>query len=66
MCPHIDEASKFITKILAVLTDPLPHNQNMDLRNIDAENTYGGHQNPLNVEGVHGSINMMSATNTVT
>ena len=33
---------------------------------MDAESTYGGHQNPLNAEGDHGCINMMSAANVVT
>ena len=30
LCPQIDEASRFIAQGLAVLTNPLPHNQNMN------------------------------------
>ena len=66
LCICIDEASKFIVEIPAVLTDPLPHNQNMASRNMNIGSNSGGHQNPLNAEGGHGCINMMFAANIVT
>ena len=48
-----------------MLTNPLPHNQNIASRNVETASNYGGHQNPLSTEGVHGCIEMMSATNVV-
>ena len=66
MCHCIDEASKFIALSPDVLIDPLPHNRNMDSTNMDAGNTFGGHQNPSNAEGGHDCINMMSTTNAMT
>ena len=30
LCPRIDEASRFLAQGLAVLTNPLPHNHNMN------------------------------------
>ena len=62
LCPRIDEASRFLTQVPTVLTNPLPHNQNMNSRTHDQ---YGGDQDPS--EGsVHGCINMVHATKVVT
>ena len=49
-----------------MLTDPLPHNQNMNLRNVDSGSGSGGHQSPPNAKGGHSCINMMSDENFVT
>ena len=35
LCPHIDEASRFLAQGPAVLTNPLPHNKNMNSRSHD-------------------------------
>ena len=35
LCPRIDEASRLLAQGPAVLTNPLPHNQNMNLRTHD-------------------------------
>ena len=35
LCPRIDEASRFLAQGPAVLTNPLPHNQNMNSRTHD-------------------------------
>ena len=55
LCPHIDESSRFIAQGPAVLTNPLPHNQNMNSRTHDQ---YGGDQDPPEASSGHGCINM--------
>ena len=49
-----------------MLTNPLPHNQNMNLRTHDPHSTSGGDQNPLETSTGHGCINMVHATKVVT
>ena len=60
--PCINEASIFLAQGPAVLTNPLPHNQNMNSRTHDHS---GGDQDPS--EGsVRGCINMVHAAKVVT
>ena len=49
-----------------MLTDPLPKNKNMNLRNVDSGSASGGNQTPSNTANGHGCINMMSIDNVVT
>ena len=62
LCPRIDEASRFLVQGPAVLTNPLPHNQNMNSRTHDQS---GGGQDSLEGSG-HDCINMVRATKVVT
>ena len=48
-----------------MLTNPLPHNQNMASRTMDTGSSYGGNQDPSTAKGGHDCINMMLATNVV-
>ena len=64
MHPNKD-ASRFIAQGLAVLTNPLPHNQNMNSRTHDPYSTSGGYQDPLEAITDHGCINMVCATKVV-
>ena len=66
LCPCMEDASRFIEQGPAVLTNPLPNNQNMNLRTIDPGCASGGTQNPLEAASGHGCINMMSAAKVVT
>ena len=43
----MDDALRFIAQGLAMLTNPLPHNQNMNSRTNDPHCALGGYQNPL-------------------
>ena len=49
-----------------MVTNPLPHNQNMASRNVDSGSASGGNQNLSNAEGGLSCIDMMSTTNVVT
>ena len=49
-----------------MLTNPLPHNQNMNSRTNDPHCASGGDQNPLEANIGHGCINMVCATKVVT
>ena len=57
---------KFIAQGPAVLTNPLPQNQNMNSRTVDLGGAYGGMPKPLDTASGHGCINMVNATNVVT
>ena len=59
LCLHMEDASKFIAQDLAVLTNPLPSNQNMNSRTIDSHCASGGDQNPLEDNTGHGCVNMV-------
>ena len=61
--PSDREALRFIAQGLVVLTNPLPHNQNMNLRTHDQS---GEDQNPLEACNGHGCINMVHAAKVVT
>ena len=65
-CPHMEDALRFIAQGLAMLTNPLPNNQNMNSRTIDPGFASGGNKNPSKDASVHGYINMMSAAKVVT
>ena len=56
LCPRIEEASRFIAKGIAVLTNPLPHYKNMNLRTHDQS---GGDEDPSEACSGHGCINMV-------
>ena len=60
--PRIVEASRFLAQGPAVLTNLLPHNQNMNSRTHDQ---FGGDQDPPEGSG-HGHINMVCAAKVVT
>ena len=62
----MEDALRFIAQGPAVLTNPLPHNQNMNLGTHDPHSTSGGDQNPLETNTSHGCINMMHATKVAT
>ena len=49
-----------------MLTNPLPHNQNMNLRTHDPHSASGGDQDPSEASTGHGCINMVRATKVVT
>ena len=60
LCPRMDEASKFIAQGPAVLTNPLPHNQNMNLKSHDQSSD----EDPAETSG-RGCINMVCAAKVV-
>ena len=62
----MEDASRFIAQGPAVLTNPLPHNQNMNSRTHDPHSTSGGDQDTLKANTGHGCINMVHATKVVT
>ena len=64
--PRMEDTSRFIEQGPAVLTNPLPHNQNMNSRTHDPHCASGGDQNPSKASTVHGCINMVHATKVVT
>ena len=66
LCPRMEYASRFIAQGPAVLTNPLPNNQNMNSRTIGSHCASGGDQNPLEANTGHGCINMVRATKFVT
>ena len=66
LCPYMEDASRFMAQGPAMLTNPLPHNQNMNLRTHDPHCASGGDQNPLEANTGHGCINMVHATKVVT
>ena len=49
-----------------MLTNPLPNNQNMNLRTIDLHCASGGDKNPPEANTSHGYVNMVHATKVVT
>ena len=49
-----------------MFTNPLPNNQNMNLRIVDPGFASSGTQNPLEVAPSHGCINMVKASKVVT
>ena len=59
LCPCMEDASRFLAQGLAVLTNPLPHNQNMNSRTHDQS---GGDQDPPEGSSGHGCRNMVVAT----
>ena len=48
-----------------MFTNPLPDNQNMNLRTMNPGCASSGTQHPLDVASGHGCINMVNATNVV-
>ena len=62
----MEDASRFIAQGRAMLTNPLPPNQNMNLRTNDPHFASGGDQNPPESNTGHGCINMVRATKVVT
>ena len=62
----MEDASRFIEQGLAVLTNILPNNQNMNLRTIDPHCASGGDQNSSEANSGHGFVNMVCATKFVT
>ena len=59
----MEDASRFIAQGPTMLTNPLPHNKNMNLRTHDQS---GGDQDPPEASSDHGCINMVHATKVVT
>ena len=66
LCPHIEDASKFIAQRLTMFTNPLLNNQNMNLRTMDPGYVSSGTQNPPDVASGHSCINMVKDTSVVT
>ena len=62
LCPRIEEASRFLAQGPAVLTNPLPHNQNINLKSHDQS----GDDHDLLEGSGHGCINMVRAAKVVT
>ena len=62
----MEDASRFIAQGPTVITNPLPHNQNMNSRTIDPHYASGGDQNLLEANTSHGCINMVNAIDVVT
>ena len=63
--PHMEDALRFMAQGPTVLTNPLPHNQNMNLRTNDPHCASGRDQNPPEANTGHGCINMVHATKVV-
>ena len=61
LCPRIDEASRFLAQGPVVLTNPLPHNQNMDLKSQEQSS-----ENDPPEASARGCINMVRAAKVVT
>ena len=66
LSPRMEDTSRFIAQGPAVLTNPLPHNKNLNSRTHDPHSASGGDQNPLETSTGHGCINMVHATKVVT
>ena len=66
LCPRMEDALRFIAQGPTVLTNPLPHNQNMNSRTHDPHCVSGGDQNPSESNTVHGCINMVRASKVMT
>ena len=49
-----------------MLTNPLPHNQNMNSRTHDPHSMLGGDKDPSEASTSHGCINMVRATKAMT
>ena len=62
----MEDASRFIAQGPAVLTNPLPKNQNMNSRTVDPGCVSGATQNPSKVTHGHSCINMVKASKVVT
>ena len=62
----MEDALRFIAQGPAVLTNPLPNNQNMNSRTIDPHYASGGDQNSSEANIGHGCINMVRTTKVVT
>ena len=60
LCPRIDEASILLAQGPAVLTNPLPHNQNMNSKSHDQSS-----ENDPPETSSHGCINMVHAAKVV-
>ena len=65
LCPHIEDASKFIAQGLTMFTNPLPNNKNMNLRTVDPGCASSGTQNPPDATSGHSCINMVKDTSVV-
>ena len=61
LCPRIDEASRLLAQGPAVLTNPLPHNQNMNSKSQEQSS-----ENDPPEASARGCINMVRATKVVT
>ena len=61
LCPRIDKASIFLAQSLAVLMNPLPHNQNMNSKSQEQSS-----ENDPPETSARGCINMVRATKVVT
>ena len=66
LCACMEDASRFIAQGPTVVTNPLPHNQNMNSRTHDPHCASGGDQNMPESNTGHGCINMVRATKVVT
>ena len=62
----MEDASRFMAHDPTVLTNPLPHNQNMNSRTHDPHSMLGGDKDPSEASTSHGCINMVCATKVVT
>ena len=62
----MEDTSRFIAQDPAILTNPLPHTQNMKSRTHDPHSTLGGDQDPPEASTGHDYINMVRATKVVT
>ena len=65
LCPHVEDASKFIAQGPTMFTNPLPNNQNMNSMTVDPSCAFGGTQNLLEAASGHGCINMVISTKVV-
>ena len=59
LCPRMDEALKLIAQSPVVLTNLIPHNQNMASSASTIENGSSGSQNPSSRDVGHACINML-------
>ena len=62
----MEDSLRFIAQGPAVLTNPLPHNQNMNSTTNDPHYVSGRDQNPPKANTGHGFINMVRTTKVVT
>jgi hypothetical protein len=61
LCPKLVEATRLLSLLPVMLTNPFPHNQHMALSSSNAGNVVDGSQNPPSQDGHRFCINMVNS-----
>jgi hypothetical protein len=61
LCPKLEEASRLLSQLPSVLTNPFPHNKHMASGSFNTKNVSSGNQNPLAHEGDRLCVNMVKS-----